>query len=440
MISMTDSENTDPAGRPGPVTSGERIESLDLLRGVAVLGILVMNIYAFAMPFAAYVNPYQMGGDEPWNLGTWVFTHLFFDQKFMSIFSMLFGAGIVLMMERAEARGSRFGPVFFRRQLWLLVLGLLHATLIWFGDILAYYAVVAMIVYFLRRFSPRRLVLVACLMLPLPLLINYGMSFFIEGLEAQATEIEQRLADGGDVSEEEQASLKEWLDMRSFVAPTPEDVQDDVDVYQGHYSGMVAHRLEKNLPMFFSAIPFFVLWRAGGLMVLGMALIKLGVLSGNRSSAFYRRLALIGYGVGLPLSAASAWQFFASGFDPIIALRSGNAANYVGSVLVALGHVAAIMLLAKSGAMSRLAARFKAVGRMALTNYLMHSVVMTTLFYGYGFGLYGQVPRLWQMLFVAGLIALQLALSPWWLDKYRFGPVEWAWRSLTYGRRQPFRV
>ena len=121
-------------------------------------------------------------------------------------------------------------------------------------------------------------------------------------------------------------------------------------------------------------------------------------------------------------------------------MRAGNVPNYIASILVALGHIALAMLVVRRGALERLVARFKAVGRMALTNYLMHSVVMTTVFYGYGLGLYGSVPRLWQMLFVVTLVGIQLLLSPWWLSKYRFGPVEWAWRSLTYWQRQPFRA
>ena len=121
-------------------------------------------------------------------------------------------------------------------------------------------------------------------------------------------------------------------------------------------------------------------------------------------------------------------------------MRGGGIANYFGSIIVALGHINLVMWLTKTGALKRLLDRFAAVGRMALTNYLMHSIVLTTIFYGYGFGLYGRIPRLWQMAFVAGLISLQLVISPWWLSKYRFGPAEWAWRSLTYRQLQPFRV
>jgi uncharacterized protein len=117
--------------------------------------------------------------------------------------------------------------------------------------------------------------------------------------------------------------------------------------------------------------------------------------------------------------------------------RVGHLPNYVGSVLVAFGHISLVMLIVQRGALSGLMTRFSAVGRMAFSNYLMHSLLLTTVFYGYGFGLYAHVPRWQQMFFVAAVLGLQLWMSPWWLARFRFGPAEWLWRSLTYWRWQP---
>jgi len=150
-LSDADPQECLSPGPAGPVLGNERIVSLDALRGVAILGILVMNIYAFAMPFIAYSNPLAMGGVEAHNIGTWFFTHIFFDQKFLSIFAMLFGAGMILMTGRAEARGARYGRIFYRRQFWLLVIGALHGYLIWVGDILFNYAAMGMLVYLFRK-------------------------------------------------------------------------------------------------------------------------------------------------------------------------------------------------------------------------------------------------------------------------------------------------
>lgn len=423
----------------GPVTAGERFASLDRLRGVAILGILVMNIYAFAMPFIAYVDPYRMGGTEAYNIGTWIFTHIFFDQKFMSIFAMLFGAGLVLMAERAEARGAKPARFYFRRQFWLIVIGAIHGYLIWMGDILFAYALIGMLVYPLRKRRPRTLIIIACVMLPVTLLFNLGNAKQMEDTMAKVAEIEVLLEEGQDIDEEQQQVLDDWKQQRMFAFPTDEDVAEEIAVYRGDYAGIVAHRAPMVAMMQVFMILFFGLWRIAPLMMIGMALMKLGVLTCERSADFYGRFMLIAYAVGLPLTVFSALDLHAHQFDQMYVMRGGGIANYFGSILVALGHIGLVMWLTKSGTASRLLDRFAAVGRMALTNYLMHSLILTTVFYGYGLGLYGTVPRIWQMAFVAAVIGLELLWSKWWLERYRFGPAEWVWRTLTYGKRQPMR-
>jgi len=428
-------------GEPAqPITAGERYRSIDTLRGVAVLGILVMNIYAFAMPFAAYGNPLVMGGTEWWNLGTWFFTHLFFDQKFMTIFSMLYGAGIVVMSERALARGAKAGRLFYRRSFWLLLIGLAHGALIWMGDILFMYAAIGMLAYLVRKKSPRTLITIAICILPIALLLNSSYSFKAEQLRGTAAAIEERIALGESVSEDDEQLLEGWAEMRAFVAPTDEDVAKDVEAYRGDYAGILDYRAPGTIMFQVMGTIFFGLWRVGGLMLIGMALLKLGVFQAQRSASFYRRLMVVGYGIGLPLALYSAIDLYAHEFDGLYVWRIGMVWNYVGSILVALGHIGLVMTAVKSNWLSGLMARFAAVGRMAFTNYLMHSVVMTTVFYGYGLNLYTEIPRLGQMGFVAALISLQLLLSPWWLQRFRFGPAEWLWRSLTYWQRQPMRI
>jgi uncharacterized protein len=432
---------TEPDNSTGasPVLATDRIVSLDVLRGVAVLGILVMNIYAFAMPFIAYSNPLAMGGTELHNIGTWFFTHIFFDQKFLSIFAMLFGAGLILMTGRAEARGAKYGRIYFRRQFWLLVLGATHGYLIWFGDILFTYAVIGMLVYWFRNRSPKTLIIVACLLLPFALLMSYGMSFHVEKTQVEVSEIMVLQDTGEELSEEQEQLLADWEQQRPFMAPTDEDLQKDLDAYDGNYIDITVHRAPVVASMQIFTTLFFGIFRVAALMMIGMALMKLGILSGERSSNYYRNLMLTGYLLGLPLTVFSAFDLYAHQFNTLYVFRYGGIANYVGSLIVAFGHIGLIMLIVKSGVMRRVMKQFVAVGRMALTNYLLHSVILTTVFYGYGFGLYGTVPRFWQMGFVAGVIVLQLYLSTWWLGRYRFGPVEWLWRSLSYWKRQPMR-
>jgi len=425
------------AAQAGPVAVGERIASLDVLRGVAILGILVMNIYAFAMPFPAYSNPLLMGGTEPLHMGTWFFTHILFDQKFLSIFAMLFGAGVILMTGRAAAKGARYGRIFYRRQFWLVVFGAVHAYFIWFGDILFMYGLVGMLAFLFRGRAPRTLVVVACLVLPVAVLLGLGFGAQMQALRTEVNEITVLQEAGQELSEQQQKVLQQWHEQREFVAPNAEDVQQDVRVHLGSYAEITAQRVPKAMMFQFFGLIFFGLWRVLGLMLLGMALMKTGILGGERPAAFYRTMMVVCYGIGLPLTAYSALDLHAHAFDAIYAMRGGGLANYFGSIVVALGHVALVMLLIKTGFVQGLLRRFAAVGRMALSNYLMHSVLLTTVFYGYGLGLYGSIPRFWQMGFVAAVIGLQLFLSPWWLARYQFGPAEWLWRSLTYWKRQP---
>jgi uncharacterized protein len=428
---------TDLNTAAAPVSGSERIASLDVLRGVAILGILVMNIYAYAMPFSASGNPLLMGGTDTLNIGTWFFTHILFDQKFMSIFSMLFGAGIILMTGRAEEKGAKYGRIFYRRQFWLLVLGAMHAYLIWFGDILFAYAVIGMLAYLFRNRTPRTLIVIACLLLPFTLLLSFGIGSQMQEFQVQAMEVTALQESGEELSEEQQRILDGWDEQREMMSPDAEKMQENVDMHLGGYAEIAADRILPTMGLQIYMILIYGLWRVLALMLLGMALMKMDVLSAGRSADFYRKMMFICYGIGLPLTCFSAFDLYANDFSSIYHFRVGSIPNYIGSIVVALGHIGLVMLLIKTGFVQKLLQRFAAVGRMALSNYLMHSIILTTVFYGYGLGLYGSISRFGQMGFVVAVIALQLLLSPWWLARYRFGPFEWLWRSLTYWQRQP---
>ena len=407
-----------------------------MLRGIAVLGILVMNIYGFAMSFAAYSNPLAAGGTEWYNLGTWFFTHIVFDQKFLTIFSLLFGGGLILLTTRADSRGVDCTATWYRRCIWLAVIGALHGYLLWFGDILFHYAVIGMLIYPLRHLPPGALVKTGCILLSIGLLISYVGGIEMERLKLEGDAIIALQDAGEPLTDEQQATLERWEKTSIFLRPPAEQVAADTAAYTGSYRDIVAYRAPSYWMMQTDGTLGFVIWRVGGLMLLGMALMKFGVLSGQRDLAFYRRLMRLGYGLGFPTVIFSAWLLSANQWEFLWMLRVGNLPNYVGSILVALGHIAVVMIIVKKGVFAKLMARFQAVGQMALTNYLMHSLILTTIFYGYGLGLFGQVPRAWQMGFVAAVAGFQLWFSPWWLNRYRFGPLEWVWRSLTYWHPQ----
>lgn len=409
-----------------PLPESERIASIDVLRGVALLGILVMNVVAFGLPGVAYDNPHAAGGSEGAHFWAWLGSHLFFELKMMAIFSMLFGAGIVLISERGEARGGSPRGMYFRRQLALLVIGLIHGYLLWYGDILFMYALCGLLLYWMRRWPPRRLIIAGtCAIAVVIPVMTAGGAFFGWLRKVAETRSEAR---------------KDWEEFRTLFDPNPEEIRKDIEVHQGGYVAIVRRRAPELLAFHAIAVPAFLLWRVGGMMLLGMGLMKLGVFSAGRSARFYLLLMLIGYGLGFPLVGFGAHELVAHRFDFIESMKRDGHFNYVGSLLVAFGNVGLVMLAVKKGVLSAAQRVLASVGRMALTNYLMQSTICTTIFYGYGFGLYGRVGRASLLLVVLGVWIVQLVVSPLWLRRFRFGPAEWLWRSVTYWKLQPMRA
>ncbi len=426
--------SADP-GAPAPVTEKKRIEGLDVLRGVALLGILVMNIQAFSMPFSAYMNPRVFPEFDLANQLVYIYTHLFFDVKMMTLFSMLFGAGVVLYAEKAK-KPEDIRPVrrlWFIRMGWLLAIGMVHAYFIWYGDILVSYAVCGLLfLWWLRRLPAGAMLILGVLFLTFGALLNTAFSFqfwiyanpeFMAEWSAEAQE----------------GFMKGVGEGVQYYDPTPEQFAQQVQDHLGGFLPMLHHRIEQSLIMQLMFIPLYMLWRGTGAMLLGMALYKMDVLTGRRSTRFYAILALIGYAIGGALIGSGiAWNFaddFSLGNFALIGLRF----NEVGSIPMALGHIGLVFMLFRLGVLGGLARALAAVGRMALTNYLMQSIICTLIFYGYGFAYFGQLERLEQQFVVVAIWAFQLVFSVFWLKGFRFGPAEWLWRSLTYSRLQPFR-
>jgi uncharacterized protein len=421
----------------GPVKAFERLTSVDVLRGAAVLGILVMNIQAFGNVWPSYSNPLVAGMEGPLDMGTWWVAHLFFDMKFMTIFSMLFGAGLALMAERAEAKGSRFGSFYYRRLFWLLAIGAAHAYLIWYGDILFWYAVCGFFIYPMRRLRPATLLVVGSLLLlvVVPLMLGFG-KFVVPKIKSAAVEAIAARDAGEELTEEQTEAIATWDEFH----PTEEKIQEEVEVYSGSsWLRQVAFRAPMVIGFQIFGLAIFG-WRIVGLMVIGVALMKLGVFAARRSTLFYLLCVVIGYGVGLTIVWLGGRQLVAHQWETLFMKQGGMLPNYFVSLGVAMGHVGVVMLLCKSGALPWLTGRLEAVGRMAFTSYLTHSLVCTTLFYGWGFGLFGTLSRFELMGVVLAIFIAQLVVSPLWLLRFRFGPAEWLWRSLTYGKPQPMRA
>jgi uncharacterized protein len=428
-----------------PIAESERLLAVDALRGFALLGILMVNIWTFAYPFAAMMNPAHpaltpyAGEFGPLERILWLVQHLFFDMKMMAIFSMLFGAGLVLMVDRAHERAAGLRSVYYRRVLWLLAIGLLHAYFLWYGDILVLYAICGLILYPLRSWRPFTLIAVSIPVLIVPIIMFLISAAFFWYLRDMAGQAEASIASGGTPSAQQQDMLEAWQEIRAGFDPTPAQVAEQVAAFRGSPGEVIWNNAILSLSMHLQMIPMWGLWRAGGLMLIGMALMKLGILSGQRTSRFYAKLLVAGYGIGLPIVAFGAWDQMRSGFDAVRIMAVGWNINYVGSIFIALGHIGLVLLVYRNGLAPQLLQRLAAVGRLALSNYLAQTLIATTFFFGWGLGYFAAVERVWLVVFVLSVWALQLAWSPVWLRYYRYGPAEWLWRSLTYMRIQPLR-
>jgi len=411
-------EDAEPAAGPPA-----RIATLDIVRGIAVMGILAMNIVAFAMPFQAYMNPEAYGLESNADLASWAFSFILIDGKMRGLFSFLFGASTLLVIERAQASGESPAKIHYMRMLWLLVFGLLHFYFIWFGDILALYAQTGLILFFFRNLS-----VVA--------LVRWGI-----GLVLVQTLLFLAIA-GGALYLSRQASLppdlaETWRSMQEgFVPLTGQALARELALYQGPYSGLVHERLIDHLGKPFTGTPLF-LAETLGYMVLGMAALKSGFFRGEWAMARYRKWALVCLGIAIPVYAALAFLLVRQGFSPAnLFLYAIGATTALRPVMV-IGIAALIIVLTRRG--GGLVDRIAAAGRAAFTNYLGTSILMTTLFYGYGAGLFGSLSRIELWLPVVAMWALMLLWSKPWLDRFRYGPFEWLWRSLARMRIEPMR-
>ena len=370
----------------GPVRERARITSLDLIRGVAVLGILLMNAVSFRFGTGPYFN-LSAGGSETWlDWAVGIFGEIFVDQKFMGLFSLLFGAGMILFIDRASEKGARAVLLNLWRNTLLLLIGILH-YLLWDGDVLMAYALSSVFLLALRK-------------LPNRALISLGVALFL--LSVACALIAQHLADTTDASV---SGL--W---------TPGEVSDD---------GIIGPPI---------LLGFFL--RALGLILVGAGLYRVGFMNGGLPARTYRMTAIIGLAVGLTLAAAGVVVTALNDYSREIAFV-GQIPNTLGTIPASLGYMSLIILW-NNRADNWLKGRLRAVGRMALTNYLAQTVlgvlVLTTLLGDADF-----VNRSAVLVFVFAVWALQVWWSQAWLSRFLFGPAEWLWRVATYRSGQPLR-
>ena len=408
--------------------TGGRIATLDGLRGIAVMGILLMNVNAFAMPFAAYDNPAAYGSLRPADVALWAVEFVFVDGKMRAIFSALFGASLLLVTDRAEAAGRSAVRTHYARMATLLLFGLLHACLVWEGDILTLYALVGMVAFSARRLAVERLLVLAAMLL--------AFQTAILGVHYQALAALGEAAARPNPAAADVAAWRALIDDIGRVRPAV--LAQDLALHRGPWAplarSMTAERGGSLVAEF-----LFAGSETLGLMLLGMAGLRSGFLSGDWSADAYRRVARIAYAIGLPAMAALSVLLIARDFPPLLVAAITELVALPFRWLLGVAHGAVLILWLRHG-LSPLHRRLAAAGRCAFTNYLGTSLLMTAVFDGWGLGLYGRVERWLLLPFVFATWAIMLGWSKPWLERFAFGPLEWLWRALARAAIPPLRV
>lgn len=401
----------------GPILPQERLEAIDILRGVAILGILIVN-----MTLRGFSLPDGLPAHELWpnvvDRTVETLITFFADQQFIILFAFLMGLGVAEQMMRAEARGERSLPLYLRRSCVLWLIGVGHFFLLWDGDILHAYAQDGLILLLFLRRSLKTLLVWAGLFLCIPLLFSGLITYY-------------------SITDQEVPPVVDWMWFGGWVEDK-ETIEEARRIYsRGTYPEMIEYRARGWDDFLPGSDDAFIL----------MAFL-LGAYAGRRRifhdvSAhlpFIRRVQRWGLMIGVAGSAAYA---AGASLDPSAATvlqDVGRMCLVFGAPAMSLFYASTIVLLTQGDAWRRRLAPLAAVGRMALSNYLLQSLICTTIFYSYGLALFCQVRPSLCLLLTVVIWLIQIPLSVWWLRRFQFGPIEWLWRSLTYWRRQPMRV
>ena len=410
------------------MSASQRYLEMDALRGFAVMGILLMNIIGFSMPEMAYINPVVYGGTDTPDIIAWFSSYLLVDGKMRGLFTFLFGASLILICERAESKGESTAKAHFTRMFWLALFGLAHFFFIWWGDILFLYAVVGCGAFFMRQWSTEKL-------------IRWAIIIYIGGFVAYTASMGslfylQAAAEAAGPGSE---TDRQYQDTMAAFAPSADFIAAEVSRYLGSYSELLRHRV---VEQWFAPLGVILQNAAETLpfMMFGMALYKNGFLTGSWETSRYRRVARWSLLAGLAILTPIGILIVARNFEPLLTLNAVMAWSIPSRLLMTIGYFAVLILFIQKFSSSRLIRRVAAAGRVAFSNYLGTSLLMTFIFYGWGLGYYGSVGRAETYLFVIGVWTLMLLWSQPWLTRFRYGPLEWLWRSLAKAQVQPMQI
>lgn len=408
--------------------SSPRNLAMDVLRGCAVMGILWMNITAFALPQTSYFNPRASGPLSAGDTLFWLVSFLLFDGKMRALFSMLFGASMLLLVDREEMAGRDGRRVQMIRAAWLFLLGLGHYMLLWSGDILMIYALVGLAALLFMQHEPLSLVKWAFLFFLLHFLVCLA---FIISVQSWAE---------GAAASQATAHLRESFASftASFTDPAHPALQGEIATYRGGFLTILNHHLESYASEWSWTFLFTALDTLG-FMLLGMAMLKGGFLTGRWEAEQYGRTARHCFLIGLPPMAALAVWLIWQGFPPLSSLATALVWSFPLRIPLAVGWAALILWLFTRRSDRPFVGYVAAVGRMALSNYIASSIVMCAIFYGWGLGLFARLRPAQLPLLVICAWPVMAIWSNIWLSRFAAGPMEWLWRSLARGKPQKIR-
>ncbi|MYD45331.1 MAG: DUF418 domain-containing protein [Gammaproteobacteria bacterium] len=410
-----------------PTAPSERIESIDVLRGIVVLGILTINIMVFGLPFAVTSNPTLWGTYEGPDVIAYVVAHIGFQGAQRGIFSMLFGAGVILFIQRiaSDERQSKMGRLYYRRMFGLMLFGLFDMfLLLWFGDIIFLYGLVGLLLYVFRDSKPQGLLIGAgVLFVLLTLMFAFAEDVQLDN-EARLQEVQTR----ADENSEQRSSehISKTVNAMGGYFPFQEEMAAKQQGYFSAYPYVVDSILELQVKVTIG----YSFWEVLFAMLLGMALFRLGVFDASRSIHTYVIMLVLGFSIGIIVNTYEVMTTLSTDYsESSMYLWSYN----LGRMAMAFGYIGTVMLVCKLGLLPRVRSCLAAVGKMALTNYLMQSILCLAFFILLGF--YGKL-RFHELYYVVLVIwILQLIYSPLWLARYRYGPAEYLWRRWTYGSK-----
>jgi uncharacterized protein len=428
-----------------PTSQQERIIILDSLRGFAILGILLMNIPGFGIAPTA-ISDFSVQPQGTLNYFFWyVFGPGVFEGSMRGIFSMLFGAGMYIFVTRLEKRTTGLMPAeyFLRRQLWLLAFGIFHAyVLFWFWDILYHYAICGIILFAFRRLAPKKLFIAAGVCLLLMTIVEnkdlYQRKSVIRKGELVAA-IDTTKTKLTDRQKEELEAMNGMKD-RSTPEAKKKRMDKQIEAMRGGLKEVYKERSKMAEEGETFGMYYWAIWDVSLFMLLGLAFFKLKILQGEAKTKVYAWMAIIGLGIGLPLSYLFVINDVNHNFNFFEIIKTKSFEFYELQRFVhSIGIFGLIMLMYKSGLFKWLFALMRPVGQMAFTNYLMQSIMCGIFFYGIGFGYFGKL-EYHQLFYVVGAVwIIEIIWSHIWLRYFRFGPLEWLWRSLTYWKKQPIK-